>query len=164
MTKTIQFLTVSITGFSVLCSTLHAQDQPSQTVGVARLTEPVVTAINKGLASLAKKGVQNADGSWGGNQNRVAETSLSLMAFMLPGNVPGRGVYGRHMNLAIDFLLNLGKSQRGFMGTPNNHAGMYEHGLAVLALSEAWGQSKNPRIGSALRAAVDIILRAQNRE
>ena len=164
MTRLINSLTICITGFAVLCGTVSAQDKPAQSVGVARLTEPVVTAINKGLASLAKKGVQNADGSWGGNQNRVAETALSLMAFMLPGNVPGRGVYGRHMNLAIEYLLNLGKSQRGYIGTPRNHAGMYEHGVAVLALSEAWGQSKNPRIGSALRAAVDIILRSQNRE
>ena len=41
---------------------------------------------------------------------------------------------------------------------------MYEHGLAVLALSEAWGQSKNPRIKTALTRAVDVILSAQNRE
>ena len=112
MKRSINFLTICITGFAIQCDPINAQDKPSQSVGVARLSAPVVTAINKGLASLAKKGVQNADGSWGGNQNRVAETALSLMAFMLPGNVPGRGLYGRHMNLAIEYLLNIGKSQR----------------------------------------------------
>ena len=122
------------------------------------------TAISRGLDFLGKEGVQNSDGSWGGDQNRVAETSLSLMAFMLQGHVPGRGRYGRTMDNAITYLLNIGQAQRGYIGTPRNHAGMYEHGLAVLALSEAWGQSKNPRIKTALRRAVDIVLRAQNHE
>ena len=101
-------------------------------------------SIKKGLAYLAKAGVQNPDGSWGGSQNLVAETSVGLMAFMLKGYVPGRGEYGRLMDKAISYLINKGREQRGFMGTPNNHAGMYEHGLAVLALSEALGPSKNP--------------------
>ena len=150
--------------FILALSNTFAQDPPSQSVGVARLTPEVRTAINKGLEYLSKEDLQRPDGSWGGDQNRVAETSLTLMAFMLQGHVPGRGQYGRAMENAISFLLNVGQNQRGYLGTPRNHAGMYEHGLAVLALSEAWGQSKNPRIKSALRLAVDITLRAQNRE
>ena len=158
--------------FTILFTTLSfwslgnafTQEAPSQSVGVARLTPEVRSAISKGLEYLAKDDLQRADGSWGGDQNRVAETSLTLMAFMLQGHVPGRGQYGRAMENAISFLLNVGQNQRGYLGTPRNHAGMYEHGLAVLALSEAWGQSKNPRIKSALTRAVDITLRAQNRE
>lgn len=155
------FLTVICLFFT---SHSYAQDPPSQSVGVARLTPEVRSAISKGLEYLAKDDLQKADGSWGGSQNRVAETSLTLMAFMLQGHVPGRGQYGRAMENAISFLLNQGQNQRGYLGTSKNHAGMYEHGLAVLALSEAWGQSKNPRIKTALTRAVDVILRAQNRE
>jgi hypothetical protein len=140
----------------------HAQD--GQRVNVARLTPETRNAITKGLEYLAKDGVQNVDGSWGDNRNSVAETSLSLMAFMLKGYVPGRGRYGKLMNNGIAYLLDLGKKQRGFIGTTSNHAGMYEHGLAVLALSEAWGQSKNPRIRTALSRAVKIILSAQARQ
>ena len=133
-------------------------------MGVARLTPEVRTAINKGLAYLAKQGIQKQDGSWGGTSNPVAETSVALMAFMLQGHVPGRGRYGRVMDNGLVYLINKSKAQRGFLGTPQNHAGMYEHGLAILALSEAWGQSKNPRIQTTLRRAVDITLRAQNKE
>ena len=140
----------------------HAQETGGQTVGTVRLQPEVRASITKGLEYLAKEGVQNPNGSWGGGSNPVAETSLSLMAFMLKGYVPGRGSYGRLMDNAIAYLINKGREQRGFLGTPNNHAGMYEHGLAVLALSEAWGQSKNPRLKTTLRRAVDIILRAQN--
>ena len=157
---TILFTTLSFWSFG----NAFTQEAPSQSVGVARLTPEVRSAISKGLEYLAKDDLQRADGSWGGDQNRVAETSLTLMAFMLQGHVPGRGQYGRAMENAISFLLNVGQNQRGYLGTPRNHAGMYEHGLAVLALSEAWGQSKNPRIKSALTRAVDITLRAQNRE
>ena len=136
-------------------------DAPGQ-VGTTRLTPAVRRAISKALVYLAK--TQKADGSWGDRSHVVADTSVSLMAFMLQGHVPGRGVYGRRMNRAITFLLTMGKSQKGYLGTPRNHAGMYEHGLAILALSEAWGQSKNTRIRDALRKAVDITLRAQNSE
>jgi hypothetical protein len=143
--------------------TLQAQeDDGSERVRIARLSPEARNAINKGLVYLAK--TQNQDGSWGHSSNPVAETSLSLMAFMLQGHVPGRGKYGRIMDNSLAFLLNKGKSQRGYLGTPSNHAGMYEHGLAILALSEAWGQSKNPRLRNALRRAVDITLRAQNKE
>ena len=160
-----KLITITFTIISVLAlGNINAQDPPSQSVGVARLTPEVRTAITKGLQYLSKEGSQRADGSWGGDQNRVAETSLTLMAFMLQGHVPGRGEYGRKMENAIEYLINKGKERRGYLGTPRNHAGMYEHGLAVLALSEAWGQSKNPRIKSALTRAVDVILRAQNKE
>lgn len=152
-------LTLAFTGAH---ESAFAQD--AQRVGVARLTPEVRAAITKGLAWLAKPGIQNKDGSWGSGSNPVAETSVALMAFMLKGHVPGRGRYGRIMDNGIVYLLNKGKEQRGFIGTTSNHAGMYEHGLAVLALSEAWGQSKNPRIRPALRRAVEITLRAQNHE
>ena len=165
-----RLLMVPILLIVTLVASFHAaglptcQAQDAQRVNVARLTPEVRNAITKGLAYLAKDGVQNADGSWGDGRNSVAETSLALMAFMLKGNVPGRGRYGRLMNNGIAYLLNTGKKQRGFIGTNTNHAGMYEHGLAVLALSEAWGQSKNPQIKISLRKAVDIILRAQARQ
>ncbi len=145
-----------------LTSCACAQDDGTQRVAVVRLTPETRTAITKGLAFLARPEVRNEDGSWGGNSNPAAETSLSIMAFLLQGHVPGRGSYGQVMENGITYLINNGQSQRGFLGTPNNHAGMYEHGLAVLALSEAWGQSKNPRIRNTLRRAVDIILSSQN--
>jgi hypothetical protein len=38
---------------------------------------------------------------------------------------------------------------------------MYEHGLATLALSEAWGMSDREEIRDTLKRSVDVILRAQ---
>ncbi len=164
-TKTLVATLTAVTFIAAPVQSVRAQSDEGgeQVVGVARLTPEVRASITKGLDYLAKEGVQKADGSWGGGQNDVAETSMALMAFMLKGYIPGRGGrYGVVMENGLTYLINKGKAQRGFLGTPNNHAGMYEHGLAVLALSEAWGQSKNPAVGTALRAGVDIILRAQS--
>ena len=95
----------------------------------------------------------------------MADTSLSLMAFMLQGHVPGRAPYGKNMDRAISYLVAVGRrGQSGYLGTPNHHGGMYEHGLAILALSEAWGQSLNPEIGYALKRAVEITINAQNQQ
>jgi hypothetical protein len=142
----------------------ETQQQETQRVATARLTPEVRAAIQRGLEYLAKPGVQNPDGSWGDpKQNWVAgKTSLALMAFMIPGHVPGRGRYGSKMDDGISYLINLAQSRQGFIRSPTNDRGMYEHGLAILALSEAWGQSRNPKIRDTLRRAVDITLRAQN--
>jgi len=147
----------------VQAQTATPRSTGNQQVRFVRLTPEVRTAIDRGLENLAKPENRNKDGSWGGASNPTAETSLSLMAFMLKGHVPGRGRYGKVMDHGLTYLINRATAQRGFLGTPNNHAGMYEHGLAVLALSEAWGQSKNPRIRNTLRRAVDIILSSQNK-
>ena len=158
-------ITVLTAVAATLCSTIGyaaAADEGTQRIANVRLTPEVRTAITRGLEYLAKPESRNKDGSWGGASNPVAETSLSLMAFMLKGYVPGRGEYGQIMDNGLAFLINKGQSQRGFLGSPNNHAGMYEHGLAVLALSEAWGQSKNPNLRNPLKRAVDIVLSSQN--
>ncbi|MBM4143688.1 MAG: terpene cyclase/mutase family protein [Lentisphaerae bacterium] len=133
-----------------------AEDQ----VETAKLTPEVRAAIDRGLAFLAKR--QNDDGRFegqgtGSGQHPVCDTALALMAFMVQGHVPGRGEYGRTMDAAIAYLIGVAEKNTGYLG-----GSMYEHGLATLALSEAWGHSKNNRIRDALRAAVDVTLRAQN--
>jgi len=135
------------------------ESPPSQRIGTVKLLPEVVDSISLGLKWLA--GSQADDGHWGSN-HASADTSLAVMAFLLQGHVSGRGAYGRNMEDAITYLLSIGKKQQGYLGSPSNHAGMYEHGLAVLALSEAWGQSKNRHIGPALKKAVGITLSAQN--
>ncbi len=41
---------------------------------------------------------------------------------------------------------------------------MYSHGLATIALSEAYGLSGDKQVGQAAGRAVDFILRAQNKK
>jgi hypothetical protein len=145
-----------------LCMAIAPLPSPAQDGGqrtsVARLTPDVKKAITRGLDFLAK--AQNEDGSFG-KVNRTGGTSLALMSFMVQGHVPGEGTYGKAMDMGIDFLISVEKN--GYVHDDTSR-GMYEHGLAVLALSEAWGQSQDPRIREALIRAVNVTINAQNSE
>jgi len=139
---------------------LHAAEEDE--IALVKLRPDVRVAINNGLRFIASQ-QQEDDGRFctGGSKN-THETSIALMAFMLQGHIPGQGKYGEAMENGLSYLIRKGEEQDGFLGSGTNNASMYEHGLGVLALSEAWGHSKNPKLRKVLRDAVDITLRAQN--
>jgi hypothetical protein len=115
--------------------------------------------IKRGLDWL--KANQAPDGRWGGDDtNWVGYTSFAMIGFMLNGHFPGKKQpYGECLNKALDALLKDSEGQiSGYIGT-----NMYAHGLATVALSEAWGQTdKDDKIQEVLKSAVKVILRAQN--
>jgi hypothetical protein len=115
-------------------------------------------AIKRGLDYL--KATQTPDGSWAkGDSNCTAYTALSMIAFMLNGHFPAeKQPYGPTLKKALDYHLEDSKrALRGYMGT-----NMYSHGLATLALSEAWGQTdRDDEIQEGLKAGVGVILRSQ---
>jgi squalene cyclase len=134
-------------------SLLWAQ-QPGGKVRVAELSPQTEQAIEKGIRYLLS--VQGADGGWG-HHYRVAHTALALMAFMVKGYMPEQPPHGSAMSKGIDFLLKSARDGGGYMGSS-----MYEHALATLALSEAWGMSsRGEQIRDTLKRAVDVILRSQ---
>ncbi|MBM4041843.1 MAG: terpene cyclase/mutase family protein [Planctomycetes bacterium] len=126
-------------------------------VQVAELSPQAETAIEKGLRYLAK--TQNPDGSWG-TRFPAAITGLATMAFMLKGYFPERGTHAKTMDRALAWLLKRGKEGGGYLGGTNQ--GMYEHGLATLALAEIWGMTNKEEVRDILKRAVIVILRAQN--
>ena len=128
-------------------------------VGYAELTPDAEAAIERGLRFLAS--TQNPDGSWG-QTYRGAETALALMAFMVRGEFPGRGPRGDQLDRGLQFLLARSRANNGYLGDVRQ--GMYEHGLATLALSEVWGESDRDEVGDALKAAVQVIFKSQNKE
>jgi len=136
---------------------VQAQEAKQRT-SVTRLPADVKQSINRGLEFFAK--TQDDDGGWG-KGNRTGGTSLALMSFMLQGHIPGEGKYGKVTAKAIGHLLSVEKV--GYFHDDTDR-GMYEHGLALLALSEAWGQSKDPRIRPALMRGVNVTLNAQNHQ
>ena len=123
-------------------------------VTIAEMTAEAERAVDRGLDWLAAG--QQADGSWG-TGHRTAGTALALMAFMVKGQFPDRPPHGEKLAKGLDYLVKQRSNQDGYLG-----ASMYEHGLATLALSEAWGMSRQDDVGDALKAAVAVILRSQN--
>jgi hypothetical protein len=136
---------------------LDALDDPETAGLLDRRTE---AAIRRGLQFL--KTTQGPDGRWGASDdaNWVGYTAFAMIAFMLNGHFPDKKPpYGECMTRALDALLKESEGQiSGYMGT-----NMYAHGLATVALSEAWGQTdQDDKIQEVLKAAVKVILRSQN--
>lgn len=131
----------------------EAQEERGGT-SFADLTPEAEESIDAGLKYLVT--IQKPDGSWG-DGNKVAYTSLSLMAFMVKGDMPEQPPYGDTMSKGLNYLLKISEDGRGYMGSS-----MYEHGFATLALSEVWGMSsRDKKVREALKKAVDIIIRSQ---
>src|SRR5437660_8405094 len=63
-------------------------------------------AVDKALVWLRDN--QKPDGTWpqGGPAGTTAVPSLSVLAFLARGNVPGQGPYGDALDKAIDFVLD----------------------------------------------------------
>jgi hypothetical protein len=131
--------------------------------GAPELTAKASHAINKGLKYLLAN--QRADGSWASTESgdrAVAITSLALMAFMSKAEFPGAGPNGAALDKAKDWLLAQAKdAPDGYLGST-----MYEHGLAILALTEMWGMTQDPKdedaMQKAIKAGVEVIIRSQS--
>ena len=113
-------------------------EEPNQVTG-EELTPETVRAIERGMKWLAAK--QARDGSFGGGgmSAQSAVTSLSAIAFMSGGSLPGRGPYGENVEKAADYIMN--SSQRsGLLSSDASHGVMYSHGFATLFLAELYGK------------------------
>ena len=132
--------------------------------GAPELTAKASLAIDKGLKYLLAN--QRADGSWASTKagdRAVAITSLALMAFMSRAEFPGLGPNGEALNRAKDWLLARAKvAPSGYMGST-----MYEHSLAILALTEMCGMTRDLKndedaMHKAIKAGVEVITRSQS--
>ena len=99
---------------------------------------------------------QADDGSWKVGPSPAAGTALATLAFLGRGFTGDRGEFSRAINNALTFLVGcLGDD--GFVKEKN----MYAQGAVTLALAEAYGLTRNPKIQAALERAVAANLAAQ---
>ncbi len=135
-----------------------------------------VRLINeRGLAYLGA--TQQKDGAWPGASNSgSAITGICVMAFMASGGDPDFGPYAENIRRALRRIILDQNAQTGHI-TGGGHGSMYHHGLAMLALSEAYGvvnerllwqgsdaPVENRRtVGQALELAVRCALTAQKK-
>jgi prenyltransferase beta subunit len=108
---------------------------------------------------------QAPDGTWRGNRgNTTGVVAACAIALMSQGHLPGIGEYGPQTAKALEFLMRNAQPDGLLYRADMGPFPMYHHGLATLALAEAWGQSANPRMREVLRKAVDLICSCQNRQ
>ncbi|MCB9911202.1 MAG: terpene cyclase/mutase family protein [Planctomycetes bacterium] len=147
---------------------------PLDSLEVSPGSEPrVLAALDRGLAYLAAQQRKGTTGALpctpGDNHAPVGITALAALAWIGGGSNLTRGPYMEELGRAIDYLLD-GQVQDGerkgyFTQTGDQVSQTHGHGLATLALAQAFTISprsaRGARIELALRSACDRILAAQ---
>jgi hypothetical protein len=149
----------------------QAGSLPSASGLVAPATEE---AIERGLAYL--KNVQNKDGSWSlqGHGSDVllrsdtAATGLCLLAFQGAGYTHRQHQYAETVNRGLKFLLDHQRSNgdlyRSEDELSNRNVALYSHGIASLALCEAYGMTQDPELKDAAQNCLNYIIATQHRQ
>ena len=118
--------------------------------------------IHGALAYLARH--QGANGAWGqgpGESEPIAMTSYALMAFLSAGNLPDEGEYGHAVSLGTQYLVNQAQPDGLFRDAAAGKY-MYNHGIATIALSEIYGQTRSPILRQRLQQMVGVIVSSQS--
>jgi hypothetical protein len=99
---------------------------------------------------------------------RNAATGLALMCYLGAGQTHLEGDYKQTVFKGLSFLLRNMKVTDGKMPSWYNKGGgsstgvMYSHGIASIAMCEAYGMSKDPDLKVAAQASINFIVYAQD--
>jgi len=141
----------------------------------AEVPREVQVIYTRGLEFLAKS--QEADGSWPsgdagvrGGKGGTGITGMCLMAFLASGEDPNFGKYAGSVRKATRCIIAFQDPKTGWLPSCG-----YQHGFAMLALAEAYGQvneellwrgqpktAKQRSIGQALELAVRCAVTGQS--
>ena len=138
-------------------------------------------AIERGLVYLAK--LQMPDGRWSldraampgaatpdepvAMQSDTAATGLVLLSFLGAGYHHYDDQYHDAVRMGLQFLIDQ-QQPNGDLYLPqdalsNQSAWLYSHGIAAIALCEAYGMTQDPQLREPAQKAVDFIVAAQHR-
>jgi hypothetical protein len=137
-------------------------------------------AVNAALNWLAAN--QSADGRWdasrhgAGREDKVlghdrqgagsradtGVTGLALLAFLGAGHTHTEGAYQEVVARGLEFLIRSQARDGNLGGDAELYAFMYCHGMAAIALSEAYALTHDEPLELPLRRAVSYTLVAQN--
>jgi outer membrane biosynthesis protein TonB len=91
-------------------------------------------------------------------------TGLALLAFLGAGESHLEGKHREHVQHALEFLLASQASDGNLYGEAELFARMYCHGIATLALCEAYALTGDERLKNGVTRAVNYSLRSQHAE
>jgi len=92
-----------------------------------------------------------------------ATTGLAILAFLGAGyDEKTPSPYRRNVQAAVNWLVSKQKPNGGLMGGDAGYdATTYTQAICTLALAEAYGMAKNPKVGEVAQKGVDCLLDRQ---
>jgi hypothetical protein len=101
----------------------------------------------------------------GGHESDTGGTAMGLLPFLAAGQThESKGPYQKNIERGITWLIRHQKPNGDLFTGPSMQSQMYSHGLATIALCEAYGMTGDQRVGYAAQAAINFIESGQNRE
>ncbi len=136
-----------------------------------------LAAIERGLAWMAS--VQHEDGRWdlkdfpkaangqrsnghGNAQSDTAATGLALLPFLGDGHTHHGGQYQPVVAKGLKWLVENQKEDGDLFTGGEGNAHMYSHGIASIALCEAYGMTKDEALREPAQRAINFIVKAQH--
>lgn len=187
-----KFLQKKIGGAAVVAGTARQIAEPfarrgerndmTQSAGAGRPSAKTEAAIELGLDFLARH--QSPDGSWSFNnfgqgrsgyeaeraaiQADTAATGLALLAFLGAGYDHFDDKYQERVAAGLNYLVQ-NQREDGDLYLPqddysNRVAQLYSHGIASIALCEAYGMTGDPQLQKPAQRALDFIAASQHEQ
>jgi hypothetical protein len=145
-------------------------------------TKDTEEAVERGLAFLARHQLSDgrwslqcfADGLHGGSaedngtmQSDSAATGLALLAFLVAGYTHEEELGNKYREVVqrgVAFLVRHQKQNGDLYVGGSDYCWLYSHGIASIALCEAYGMTQDQDLKQPAQKAVDFIVAAQNKE
>lgn len=115
-----------------VCHNAQVQSQPILNPTGDMVTRDVREVYDNGLRYLL--GSQQENGTWSDGYSGPGTTGLAVLAFLASGDDPNFGEYAQAIRRATRSVIRTQDAATGYMGDS-----MYQHGFAMLALSEVYG-------------------------
>lgn len=93
----------------------------------------------------------------------TAATALSILPFLADGHTQRAGKYPNAVQRALDWLVQKQRRSGELTNGDEGKARMYGHGIAAIALCEAYAMSQDPRLREPAQRSIDFIVASQNK-
>jgi hypothetical protein len=101
-------------------------------------------------------------GTMAGTQADSGITGLALLAFLGSGETHLSGKHRQNVQLGLEFLLSVQANDGNLASNAELFAAMYCHGMASLAVAEAYALSGDDRLLPGLKRALEFTIAAQH--
>ena len=108
------------------------------------------------------QGIPSQDAALGQMEADSAATGLALLSYLGAGYTHLDGKYRGEVSRGIDWLVRHQKPDGDLFTGGTKYAWFYSHGIAAIALCEAYGMTRDPQLRAPARKAIEFIVNTQH--